>query len=117
MNDFGENLKRIRGEKKISQGQLAKLMGIHPTHISRYERNLTMPSIDVAKKFASILEISLDMLVYGSTEEKAKGKINDVELLNMFAKTQNLNENDKDCIKTFLKAFLFQKNMEQQLVA
>jgi transcriptional regulator with XRE-family HTH domain len=37
MISFGSNLKRIRAEKNLSQGDLAELIGIHSTHISRYE--------------------------------------------------------------------------------
>ena len=115
MSNFGENLKKIRIAKSISQGKLAELMSIHATHISRYERNLTIPSIDVVKKLADLLEVSTDDLVYGNTEEKASKKIQDSELLNIFSKAQNLDPQDKDCIKSLLKAFIFQKEMQRQL--
>lgn len=115
MNTFGDNLKNARTKKGISQSQLAELIGIHSAHISRYERNQTVPSIDVVKKFADILEISTDMLVYGSEDEKAQSKIKDSELLNMFTKAQLLNEEERKCVKSLLKAYLFQKDMQKQL--
>jgi hypothetical protein len=61
------------------------------------------------------LEVSTDDLVYGADQEKAKTKIQDSELLTMFAKTQQLNNTDKEAIKAMLKAFLFQKDMQKQL--
>jgi len=115
MSTFGDHLKDIRSGKGISQGQLADLMGIHSTHISRYERNQTIPSVDVVKKLADVLEVSVDDLVYGADQEKAKAKIQDSELLAMFSKAQQLNDTDKEAIKAMLKAFLFQKDMQQQL--
>lgn len=115
MKSFGDNLKEARTKKSISQGQLAELMQIHAAHISRYERNQTVPSVDVVKKFADILEVSADMLIYGTEEEKAKSKITDAELLNMFSKAQHLSDHDRDCIKALIKAFLFQKEMQKQL--
>ena len=115
MTNFGDNLKEARTKKGISQSQLAELMGIHPAHISRYERNQTVPSIDVVKKFADLLEVTTDRLVYGGENEKAKDKITDNELLTMFSKAQALNEDDRKCVKSFLKAFLFQKDMQKQL--
>jgi transcriptional regulator with XRE-family HTH domain len=115
MTNFGNNLKEARTKKGISQSQLAELMGIHPAHISRYERNQTLPSIDVVKKFADLLEVTTDMLVYGGEDEKAKDRITDNELLTMFSKAQALNEDDRKCVKSFLKAFLFQKEMQKQL--
>ncbi|MEQ9168885.1 MAG: helix-turn-helix transcriptional regulator [Fulvivirga sp.] len=115
MNNFGDNLKEVRTSKSISQGQLAEMMGIHPTHISRYERNQTSPSIDVLKKLADLLEVSTDALVYGSQNEKAKSKIEDAELLNLFTKAQGLDNKDREAIKAMLKAFIFQKDMQKQL--
>ena len=115
MSSFGENLKTIRTERGLSQGKLAELMSIHSAHISRYERNQTSPSIEVVKKFADILEVSTDTLIYGSADQKAQTKITDTELLTMFSKTQKLNETDINCIKSLLKAFLFQKEMINQL--
>lgn len=115
MTNFGENLKNARAKKGISQSQLAGLMGIHPAHISRYERNQTVPSVDVLKKFADLLEVTADMLVYGGEAEKARGRIEDGELLAMFSKAQALGEDDRNCVKSLLKAFLFQKEMQKQL--
>lgn len=117
MTSFGDNLKNARTKKGISQGQLAELMGIHPAHISRYERNQTVPSIDVVKKFADILEVSTDMLVYGTDDEKAQGKIKDSELLSMFTKAQTLDEEDCKCVKSLIRAYLFQRDMQKQLAA
>ncbi|TRX50875.1 helix-turn-helix transcriptional regulator [Fulvivirga sp. M361] len=115
MSSFGDNLKEARTEKVVSQGQLADMMGIHPIHISRYERNQTVPSIDVLKKMADLLEVSTDIFVYGSQEEKAKGKIQDAELLTMFTKAQPLSEEDRQSIKAMLKAFIFQRDLQKQL--
>ena len=72
-------------------------------------------SIDVVKKFADLLEVTTDMLVYGGEDKKAKDKITDNELLTMFSKAQALNEEDRKCVKSFLKAFLFQKEMQKHL--
>lgn len=115
MTTFGDNLKAARVQKGVSQGQLADMMGIHSTHISRYERNQTIPSVDVVKKLADLLEVSADVLVYGSVDEKVRGRIQDDELLTMFTKAQSLDEDDRKSIKAMLKAFIFQKDLEQKL--
>jgi len=36
---------------------------------------------------------------------------------NLTSKAQNLDKQDKDCIKSLLKAFIFQKEMQRQLVS
>lgn len=112
---FGDNLKKIRADKDISQGDLAKMIDVHATHISRYERNLTSPTIDVAKKIADALEVSTDSLIYGSDEQIVNNKLNDEELLQLFNKVQQLGSEDITSVKAMLKAFVFQKDLQKQL--
>lgn len=111
---FGDNLKKIRADKNISQGGLAKLINVHASHISRYERNLTSPTIEVAKKIANALEVSTDTLVYGSDEQIINNRIKDEELLLLFNKVQLLNNEDISSVKAMLKAFVFQKEIKKQ---
>ncbi|HEX8577239.1 MAG TPA: hypothetical protein VF677_13170 [Flavobacterium sp.] len=60
-------------------------------------------------------KFSSDKSIYGSEAEKAKKNITDTELLTMFTKAQLLEEDDRKCVKSLLKAFLFQKDMIKQL--
>lgn len=112
---FGDNLKKIRSDKDISQGDLAKMIEVHATHISRYERNLTSPTIDVLKKIADALEVSSDSLIYGSDEQIIHDKINDPELIQLFHKVQLLNEENIKSVKAMLNAFVFQKEILKRL--
>ncbi|MBS9464400.1 helix-turn-helix transcriptional regulator [Flagellimonas sp. 389] len=112
---FGDNLRKIRADKDISQGELAKMIDVHATHISRYERNLTSPTIDVAKRIADALEVSTDSLIYGSNEQIVNSKLNDEELLQLFSKVQLLGNEDITSIKAMLRAFVFQKDIQKQL--
>lgn len=91
------------------------MIEVHATHISRYERNLTSPTIDVTKKIADALEVSTDSLIYGSDEQIINNKLNDEELLQLFNKVQQLNNEDVTSVKAMLKAFVFQKDIQKQL--
>ena len=112
--NFDKNLKTLRTEKGFSQEVFANKVGVHVTNLSKYERGLTMPSLEVAEKMANALEVSMDNLVYGSDTEKAQKKIIDAELLTMFTKAQLLDDEDRKCVKSLLKAFLFQKDIQKQ---
>ena len=113
--NFGNNLKQIRSQKGIAQGELAEMIDMHATHLSRYERNVTAPSIDMLKKLADALGVTTDMLIYGSADEKIKGAIKDHELLTMFSKVQTLEKQDVLCVKSFLHAFIFHKELKHQM--
>ena len=114
-NKFGDNVKKIRTEKNISQQELADMIGIHSTHVSRYERNMAQPSIEIAKKMAEALNVTVDTLIYGPTEEKAKNNLKDIDLLNMFTKVQQLDKADLTAVKSLLKAYIFQKETQARL--
>ncbi len=114
--NFGDNLTKVRTEKGFSQKELADMLNMHATHLSRYERNVTAPSIEVLKKLADVLSVSTDRLIYGVDEDKVKGKLNDLDLLNMFNKVQSLDKNELVCVKSLLEAYIFKKNLHNQLV-
>ncbi|MBC7626948.1 helix-turn-helix domain-containing protein [Ferruginibacter sp.] len=114
-NKFGDNLKKIRVEKNVSQQELADMISTHSTHISRYERNLAAPSIDVVKKIAEALDVSTDTLIYGTQDEKAKNSLKDADLLNLFTKVQLLDKQDLNAVKSLLKAYVFQKDTQARL--
>ena len=92
MENFGKNLKQFRLEKSFSQESFVAKIGVHVTNLSKYERSKSIPSLEIAKKMAVALDISLDELVYGKQNEKARNQINDSELHIYFIKTQNLDD-------------------------
>ncbi len=66
---FGERLMYCRKQKKISQNILGNKANVSGSIIGKYERNEMKPSIDIAKKIAKVLGVSLDYLA-GETEIK-----------------------------------------------
>jgi len=113
MNDFGSILKKLRSEKGFSQEVFAKKIEIHVTNLSKYERNISIPSLEVAKRMAEVLEISLDRLVHG--ENKAQTTLEDNDLLNLFNKAQKLSDKQKETVKDFLSAFVLKADLKQKL--
>jgi len=74
---------------------------------------ISIPSLEVAEKIATELNISLDQLVYGNN--KAENIIKDNELLNLFVKTQDLTDGQKTTVKDLLEAFIFKTNLKKEL--
>jgi len=70
---FGQKLKNVREEKDFKREDLAKKIGTSSAIIGRYERGERTPSVDIAKKIAEALEVSLDYLV-GDTSVLIKDK-------------------------------------------
>ncbi|MBS5583746.1 MAG: helix-turn-helix transcriptional regulator [Clostridium sp.] len=63
MVDFGNRLKTLRIKKKLTQQQLADLLGLTKSVISAYENGLRYPAYDVLIKIARIFKVSTDFLL------------------------------------------------------
>ena len=63
MSTFGERLKMLRKSKKITQQQLADLLFVNKSSISRYESNSQLPESSQLQKLADYFDVSLDYLV------------------------------------------------------
>lgn len=55
--DFAYKLKYHRKSKNLTMKELAEKIGVHFTLISKYEKGLSNPSVDVLKKIADVLEV------------------------------------------------------------
>ena len=60
---FGENLKRLRLEKNLTQEKLADFLGVSFQSISKWERGDTYPDITMLPSIASFFNISVDDLL------------------------------------------------------
>lgn len=59
---FGEQLKRLRKEYKVTQQELAKALNIRQQSISQWENDTSEPLLSNAIKLADFYGISLDDL-------------------------------------------------------
>ena len=60
---FGENLKRLRLEKNLTQEKLAEFLGVSFQSISKWERGDTYPDITMLPSIASFFDVSVDELL------------------------------------------------------
>jgi len=56
-------LKSLRRERKMTQGNLAKIFHISQTSVSKYETGETFPDLETAVKMADFFGVSLDEFV------------------------------------------------------
>lgn len=63
MIGFGARLKAARKAKGLSQEKIAKMICVHRTAYSKYERDKAEPPIEILIKLTDILEVSADSLL------------------------------------------------------
>ena len=61
--NFGDRLKSFRTEKKLTQEDLAKKVGVAKTTITGYEKGNREPDVEKLKLLASALDITADELI------------------------------------------------------
>jgi transcriptional regulator with XRE-family HTH domain len=61
---FGEFVRKERGEKEIGLREMAKLIGVSPTYLSKVERDeFPPPAEDKVRKIAAIIGCDVDELL------------------------------------------------------
>lgn len=95
MDTFGKKIAALRKDRKMSQGDLAKMLSTSVSVIGRYERDEMKPSIEVAQKIAGFLNTTVGYLL-GESEDSELFK--DPTMLDRFKQLSNLPVKDKDYI-------------------
>ncbi|MBE5713084.1 MAG: XRE family transcriptional regulator [Ruminococcaceae bacterium] len=63
MGEFWKQIENTQNKKKLTQQQLADLLGLTKSVISAYENGLRYPAYDVLIKIARIFKVSTDFLL------------------------------------------------------
>ena len=63
MVEFGNRLRQLRKDRKLTQQQLAELIGVKNSVISFYEVGERIPSPDILRKLALALHVTADYLL------------------------------------------------------
>lgn len=113
MTSLGDRIKEIRKQKNWSQNELAQKAGISYAQLSRYEIKGSQPPAEVLNKLANALETTVDFLINGDTNEKAKSTLKDAELLQQFKAVEQMNDDDRLTIKKVISAFITQSKLRQ----
>lgn len=108
---IGERIKEKRKELRLTQGELAKLIGSYAGDISDWERNKTSPCADKLMKLAISLKSTTDYLLQGKTENeetkegKGKYKMDCVTKLEEIMKSPYIQKNEKAELLGYIQMF------------
>lgn len=71
---LGEKLLRLRKEMKMTQDDIAKILGMSRTSFSKYENGNSAPPLQVLRKIAAIYNVGLEYLIF---DENTSIRLND----------------------------------------
>ncbi len=88
---IGAFLKELRGEKHLTQKQLAEILGVTNRSISRWENGVNMPDFDLVIEIAKYYDISIEEILDG----ERKNEMIDKESEQMLLKVADYESNEK----------------------
>ncbi len=111
---IGDKISSLRKQKGLNRDELGKIVGTSGAVIGRYERDEITPSVEIARKMADALEVSLDYLT-GSTNFV----IQDKKMLYRLELLQKIAQPERDRILLVMDSLLrdAQINLTQQKLA
>ena len=65
-NTIGENIKKVRKQKHMTQRELAEALGMRDAAISKYEKGIVTPPLETLKQLADVLQVPIAYLLSGS---------------------------------------------------
>ncbi len=110
--DFPFKLKELRKSKGWSQGQLAQKIDADLQRISKYERGVIWPTMELMVKIAKVFEVSIDFLIRDD-QNTAVTKIKNQKLLHQLEAINNLPKEDQETVVSFLDAFIKRRKFEE----
>ncbi|MDK0862840.1 helix-turn-helix transcriptional regulator [Clostridium perfringens] len=72
MKLVGENLRRIREEKKLSRRELAEKSGLSQSYIVQIEKGTKNPTLEVLKSLANSLNVRVEHLTENENTDEIK---------------------------------------------
>ncbi len=104
--NFGDSLRKVRENLKLSQSDLANRSGLQPSAISHFETGNRSPSFENLKRLSEALGISIDYLLGRSTQ---LGTVTPVAE-QIFRDFSKMTANDQESLAK-MASFLAEKNM------
>ncbi len=107
---FNLRLKQLRQKNKLTQGELADILGLKPTAISNYESERNEPSFDKLISLSKYFDVSCDYLL-GVTDSylPVGGEVLDKDIVEFFDLYKQLSPDSVAEIKNFAKYLLFKQ--------
>ena len=88
--NIGENLRKLRREKDLTQEQLSELLGVTFQSVSRWETGVTYPDIELLPVIAELFGVSLEKLLGVAKEELREAPQEYYDQLNILTDKQEV---------------------------
>jgi len=108
----GQNIKKIREEKGLTQQVLANLIAMHRSNYSKIESGQRELSIDALNKIAKYFGMTTDQIINYDGNIPAEVTVEDKTLLEQVKLIQELEPEEKNMVFKMVETFLTKKKFK-----
>ncbi len=108
--NFNLRLKQLRQRHKLTQSELADILGLKPTAISNYESKRNEPSFDKLIALSKYFDVSCDYLLGVSDAYlPVGGEVLDKDIVEFFNLYQQLNSSATEELKNYVHYLIYKQ--------
>lgn len=106
--NFNVRLKQLRQKHKLTQSELADILGLKPTAISNYESQRNEPSFDKLIALSKYFDVSCDYLLgISDTYLPVGGEVLDKDIVEFFDLYQQLDSSKAQEVRNYTKYLIY----------
>jgi transcriptional regulator with XRE-family HTH domain len=110
---LGERIKELLKDNNMTVVELCDKTKVSKAQMNRYVNHGSQPQGDILNKISGALGTSVDYLLNGKTDEKAKAVLKNVELLNQFKAVESMPDKDKNIVTELISAFIAKRQIQK----
>lgn len=110
--NIGQNIKRIREEKGMTQQQVAELINMHRSNYSKIESGQREISVDALNKVAKYFGMTIDQIVNFDGAIPQEITVEDKTLMEQVKMIQELEPDEKSMVFKMVDTFLTKKKFK-----
>ena len=103
---LAERVQALRKQAGLTQIELAEKIGVSKSQYIRYETKDVQPPANIMNKLADALSTSVDYLISGDKNEKAKASLKNSELIQRFKEVDTLPEEEQGVLIKIISAYV-----------
>lgn len=113
---LGKAIAQSRKERGWTQAELGEKLGVHQSHVTRWESDRVKPREKTLASIAEALDVSPEELLFSGQDVIASSlNIEDPELVGLLADIPKLEEEQLGALKIVLRNFLGQVRVREAL--
>lgn len=111
--NFNIRLKQLRQKNKLTQSELADILGLKPTAVSNYESRRNEPSFDKLIALSKYFDVSCDYLLgISDAYLPVGGEVLDKDIVEFFSIYQQLNLEYMKDLRCFANYLLYKQEIK-----